>query len=99
MSITSHLIGREVFHKNIVLTSGNFDRYAENGSLFSELFARALRDTGTLCLAVNRLVDVDGDEKDEREDLTRVVIGAPDNDMVLQSTDHIIALVQHREKQ
>ena len=73
-------------------------RYAENGSLFSELFARALRDTGTLCLAINRLVDADGDDKDESVDLTRVVIGAPDNDMVLQPSDNIIALVQHNNE-
>ena len=70
-------------------------RYAENGSLFSELFARALRDTGTLCLAINRLVDADGDDKNESVDLTRVVIGGPDNDLVLQSSDNVIALVQH----
>ena len=43
-------------------------------------------------------MDADGDDKDESVDLTRVVIGAPDNDMVLQPSDNIIALVQHNNE-
>ena len=39
-------------------------------------------------------MDTDGDDEDESLELSRVVIGAPDNDMNLQPSDNIIALVQ-----
>ena len=83
------------------LSNNSSLRYAENRSLFSSLYATALKEAGTLCLAVSRVMDTDGDDEDESEELTRVVIGAPDNDMILQPSDNIIALVQshHSEKE
>ena len=68
-------------------------RYAENGALFSELFSAALKDNGTLCLAVNRLLEADEFDDDD-DDFVRVVLGCPDNTLRLEATDNIIALVQ-----
>ena len=62
---------------------------------FVDLFVTALRETGMLCLGVTRLVAVDSEDT---EDLTRVVIGAPDNIFTLQPMDHIIALIQYEEE-
>ena len=72
-------------------------RYAENGAQFSSLYSTALRDAGCLCLAVTRLMDTDGYDEDEQVELARIVIGAPDNDMILQPSDNVIALVQYDE--
>ena len=65
--------------------------------MFSELFSTAIRDNGTLCLAISRVMDTDGDDEDESIELSRVVLGAPDNDMVLQPRDNIIAMVQYTQ--
>ena len=71
----------------------NLSRYAENGALFSELFTAALRENGTLCLAVNRHLEAD-EYDDDPDDFVRVVLGCPDNDLRLEPDDNIIALVQ-----
>ena len=55
----------------------------------------ALRETGMLCLGVTRLV---AEDTEDDEDLTRVVIGAPDNVFTLQPMDHIIVLIQYEEE-
>ena len=68
-------------------------RYAENGALFSELFTAALRENGTLCLAVNRHLEAD-EFDDDPDDFVRVVLGCPDNDLRLEPLDNVIALVQ-----
>ena len=61
--------------------------------MFSELFSAALNENGTLCLAINRLIEADEYDDDE-DDLVRVVLGFPDNDLRLEPSDNIIALVQ-----
>ena len=45
-------------------------------------------------MSLDRLIAEDNDNDD---DLTRVVISAPDNIMTLQPMDHIIALVQYED--
>jgi len=77
--------------EEIVLKDSPWSRFAEYGARFSDLFSAAIRDDGTLCLAINRLLDEDIEEND---DPTRVVISCPDNLTILQPMDHIIALVQ-----
>ena len=64
------------------------------GARFAELYTTALREAGTLCLGLTRMIAEDSEEDD---DLTRVVISAPDNVMTLQPMDNIIALVQYEE--
>ena len=61
----------------------------------ADLYIAALKEAGALCLGITRMIAEDNDEDDE--DLTRVVIGAPDNKMTLQPMDNIIALVQYEE--
>ena len=80
--------------EEIVLRDSPWSRLAQHGARFSDLFSAAIRDDGTLCLAINRLVDEEGDGV---EDPTRVVISCPDNLTLLQPMDHIIALVQWEE--
>ena len=70
-------------------------RYAQNGAKFSELFAAALKENGTLCLAVNRRLEAD-EEDDDDDDFVRVVLGCPDNELKLEASDNIIALVQYQ---
>ena len=77
--------------EEIVLKDSPWSRYAEFGARFSDLYSAALREDGTLCLAINRLLDEDFEGND---DPTRVVISCPDNMTMLQPMDHIIALVQ-----
>ena len=78
----------------IVLRESQWSRYAEYGARFSDLFSEALREKGTLCLAINRLI---GEDYEDDGDLTRVVISCPDNLMTLQPMDNIIAVVQYEE--
>ena len=75
----------------IVLRESTWSRFAQFGARFSDLYSAALRDEGTLCLAINRLIDED---QDGSEDPTRVVISCPDNLTMLQPMDNIIVLVQ-----
>ena len=77
--------------EEIVLRDSPWSRYAQFGARFSDLFSAALREDGTLCLAINRLLD---EEAEGNDDPTRVVISCPDNLTMLQPMDHIIALVQ-----
>ena len=77
--------------EEVVLRESPWSRYAENGARFVDLYVAALRETGMLCLGITRLVAEDSEDDD---DLTRVVIGAPDNIFTLQPMDNIIALVQ-----
>merc|ERR1719270_654892 len=79
--------------EEIILKDSIWSRYAQNGALFSELFSAALNENGTLCLAINRLIEADKYDDDE-DDLVRVVLGFPDNDLRLEPSDNIIALVQ-----
>ena len=78
--------------EEVVLRNSPWSRYAENGARFVDLYVTALRENGMLCLGITRLVAEDSDDDD---DLTRVVIGAPDNIFTLQPMDNIIALVQY----
>ena len=78
--------------EEVVLRDSTWSRYAENGARFVDLYVTALRETGMLCLGITRLVAEDSEDDD---DLTRVVIGAPDNNFTLQPMDNIIALVQY----
>ena len=80
--------------EEIVLKDSPWSRYAEFGARFSDLYSAALREDGTLCLAINRLLDEDFEGND---DPTRVVISCPDNLVTLQPMDNIIALVQWEE--
>ncbi|XP_023325746.1 calcium-activated potassium channel slowpoke [Eurytemora carolleeae] len=82
--------------EEIVLKESQWARYAEYGSRFGDLYAAALRENGTQCLAIYRLVeeDLDGDND---IDSIRVTLGAPDNSALLQPDDHIIALVQFED--
>ena len=52
-----------------------------------------MKESGTLCLAVNRLLEADEFDDDD-DDFVRVVLGCPDNNLRLEATDNIIALVQ-----
>ena len=61
--------------------------------MFVELFSAALNENGTLCLAISRLIEAD-EYDDDDDDLVRVVLGFPDNDLRLEPSDNIIALVQ-----
>ena len=81
--------------EEIVLRESRWSRYADNGVRFADLYVAALRDNGTLCLGITRMIAEDNDNDD---DLTRVVIGAPDNVMTLQPMDNIIALVQYEDE-
>ena len=81
--------------EEVVLRDSPWSRYAENGARFLELFVTALRETGMLCLGITRLV---AEDSEDDEDLTRVVIGAPDNIFTLQPMDNIIALVQYEQE-
>jgi hypothetical protein len=40
-------------------------RYAEYGARFGDLYAACLREAGTLCLAIWRLLEEEGDGEDE----------------------------------
>lgn len=83
--------------EEIVLRDSVWAKYAQYGARFSELFAAAIREQGTLCLGIYRLLD---DEKEDIEDpdvQLRFVLGTPDNTTLLQPSDHIIALVQWEE--
>merc|ERR1712012_974592 len=82
--------------EEIVLKDSAWARYAKNGALFSELFVAALKENGTLCIAINRLIEAD-EEDDDEDDFVRVVLGCPDNDVRLEATDNIIALVQFND--
>ena len=62
-----------------------------------ELFVAALKENGTLVIAINRLIEAD-EEDDDEDDFVRVVLSCPDNDLRLEPTDNIIALVQFHEK-
>ena len=42
--------------EEIVLRESQWSRYAENGANFSDLFVTTLREAGTLCLGVTRLI-------------------------------------------
>ena len=78
----------------IILRESQWSRYAEYGARFSDLFSAAIKEQGTLCLAINRLI---GEDYEDNGDLTRVVISCPDNLMTLQPMDNIIAVVQYEE--
>ena len=65
--------------------------------MFLELFVAALKENGTLVIAINRLIEAD-EEDDDEDDFVRVVLSCPDNDLRLEPTDNIIALVQFHEK-
>ena len=82
--------------EEIVLRESRWSRYAENGVKYADLYIAALKEAGALCLGITRMIAEDNDDDDE--DLTRVVIGAPDNKMTLQPMDNIIALVQYEEE-
>ena len=51
--------------EEIVLRDSVWAKYAQYGARFSELFAAAIREQGTLCLGIYRLLD---DEKEDIED-------------------------------
>ena len=78
----------------IILRESQWSRYAEYGARFSDLFSAALRESGTLCIAINRLL---GEEYEDDGDLTRVVISCPDNLMTLQPMDNILVISQYEE--
>ena len=78
--------------EEIVLRDSMWSRYAENGTRFADLYVAALRENGTLCIGITRMI---AEDNENDEDLTRVVISAPDNIMTLQPMDNIIALVQY----
>ena len=82
--------------EEVVLRDSPWSRYAENGARFLDLYVTALREAGTLCLGITRLV---AEDSEDDEDLTRVVIGAPDNTFTLQPMDNVIALVQFEEEE
>ena len=42
--------------EEIVLRESQWSRYAENGANFSDLFVTTLREAGTLCLGITRLI-------------------------------------------
>ena len=50
-----------------------------------------------MVIAINRLIEAD-EEDDDEDDFVRVVLSCPDNDLRLEPTDNIIALVQFHEK-
>ena len=80
--------------EEIILRDSVWSRYAENGARYADLYVTALREAGALCLGITRLIAEDDEDND---DLTRVVISAPDNNMTLQPMDNIIALVQFND--
>jgi len=82
--------------EQIVLKSSPWSRFATQGAMFGDLFSAAIRENGTLCLSISRLLDEEPAADTEQE--VRVVLGCPDNTMKLQANDHIIALVQWEEE-
>jgi len=83
--------------EEIVLKDSPWARFAAEGARFSELFSAAIRENGTLCLSIFRLLEEDIDN-DGDIDQVRVVLSCPDNNMLLQPLDHIIALVQWEDE-
>jgi len=82
--------------EQIVLKSSPWSRFAQQGAMFGDLFSAAIRENGTLCLSISRLLDEEPAADTEQE--VRVVLGCPDNTMKLQANDHIIALVQWEDE-
>ena len=93
--------------EEIVLRESPWARYAEWGARYSDLFAAALEEQGTLCIGIYRLLEEEEDAEDQvgmtfssviNFNLlilkTRVILSCPENSMGLQPMDHIIALVQ-----
>jgi len=81
----------------IVLKDSPWSRFAEYGARYADLYAAAMREQGTLCLGIYRLLHEEEEEGGNNEAQLRVVLGTPDNTTLLQPTDHIIALVQWEE--
>ena len=61
------------------------------------MFSAAIRESGTLCVAIFRLIEEDLDDDGELDVQQRVVLSCPENDTLLQPLDHVIALVQARK--
>jgi hypothetical protein len=51
--------------RGVMLSMGCMCRYAEFGARFGDLYAACLRESGTLCLAIWRLLEEEGDGEDE----------------------------------
>jgi len=81
----------------IVLKDSPWSRFADYGARYADLYAAAMREQGTLCLGIYRLLHEEEEEGGNSEAQLRVVLGTPDNTTLLQPTDHIIALVQWEE--
>ena len=89
-----------------MLRESPWARYAEWGARYSDLFAAALEEQGTLCIGIYRLLEEEEEAEDQVKYLysefnfnplflkTRVILSCPENSMGLQPMDHIIALVQ-----
>lgn len=83
--------------EEIILKDSVWARFAQYGARYADLYAAAIREHGTLCLAIYRLLEEDKEESENSDVQLRVVLGTPDNTTLLQPTDHIIALVQWDE--